>query len=117
MKLLMTLLFAFFTSCFYEDRLFINPKNVIEIDITSRADDNLLITLKDKKSIKLLLTECVNGAKYEPLKFLMNYRILIKEKNRSYSLLVSGNSLNIGGKTYSSTCNVEVSIKKYLSAK
>ncbi len=117
MKFLMILLSSFFSSCFSEDALFINPKNVIEIDITSRTDDKLLVTLKDEKSIKSLLTGCVNGAKSEPIKFLMNYRMLIKEKDTIYSLLISGSSLNLHGKTYNSTCNVEQSIKEYLLAK
>lgn len=114
MKYLVIGLFSFFTSCFKSDSLFIDPTNVIEIEITSRTDKRLLVTVKDEKSIKSLLTECVNGAKAEPIKFLMNYRMLIKEKNTSYSLLISGKSLNLGGKTYSSACNVEESIKKYL---
>lgn len=113
----MVLLSSFFSSCFSGDKLFIDSKNVIEIDITSRTDDKLLVSVRDEKSIKSLLADCINGAKSEPIKFLMNYRMLIKEKDTSYALLVSGSSLNLRGKTYSSICNVEQSIKEYLSAK
>lgn len=98
-------------SCIYlKDTLIIDHEKVKEIQILNRKDSSLNIILTDRVIIKDLLQNCLNGSRREPRKFYPSYQLDIKEIDTSYRIYINGRSINRGGDTYRSSCDVENTI-------
>jgi hypothetical protein len=90
--------------------LIIDYEQVQEIKILNRKDSSS-ITIKDPVVIKDLLRNCLNGAMKEPIKFYPNYQLDISEIDTSYRIYINSSSVNRGGATYRSGCDVENTIR------
>ena len=98
-------------SCSYlMDPFIIDHEKVQEIQILNRNDSSLCIIVTDRVIINDLLQNCLNGSMREPMKFMPNYQLDVKEKDTSYRIYVNDRSVNRGGATYRSSCDVEKTV-------
>lgn len=115
MRLVSIMVMLLATSCINKRGIFIDAYNVEEIQVTSRLDSSFSLSIKDPADIKKLLTGCLSNARQESVKVLMNYRLVVKEKDTSYTLLVRGEMVNLQGSVYHSQCNIEAIIDSIAS--
>jgi len=112
MKWMIVTLVFFLSSCIFStDHLVIDHEKVRMIKILNRQDSSVSI-LTDPIVIEGFLGKFINGAWREPMKFLPNYELDIKEIDTSYRIYINNQSINCGGSTYRSIYNVEEAINE-----
>jgi hypothetical protein len=93
-----------------------DAKDVQEIEITSLRKESVLnkVRFTDFKDIKQIIDE-VNKSKKEPIKFVADYKLIIKLKDTSRTLLIRNSMMNIEGITYELNNNLGNIIDEKLS--
>jgi hypothetical protein len=91
----------FITMLFGCNNKIINIQEVEEITLISNLREPIqdTLTIQDKQQIKIL-GDIINKAKREPVKFLADYRLELKFKDKVLNLLVQKDLLNNQGITY-----------------
>lgn len=115
MKLLFFYLIVLTYSCSTEEKLRFDTSKIKELQITSRLDSGLNLLVNNHEIINYFFDDCINQAKAEPVKFIMNYQIKIVQEDRSDILIINGNALNLNGKTFRSKCNVDDKIRNLVN--
>ncbi|ELM3645111.1 hypothetical protein [Flavobacterium psychrophilum] len=77
------------------------PKDVKEIDVTILRKDNgtSKVNFNNFDDIKQIIDE-VNKSKREPIKFIADYKLILKFKDSTKTLLIKNGMMNIEGITY-----------------
>lgn len=77
------------------------PKDILEIEVTILKKGSVInqFNFTDFENIKQIIDE-VNKSKQEPIKFIAEYKLILKFKNTTKTLLIRNSMMNIEGITY-----------------